>query len=484
MFLGLDIGTSSVKAVLVDDTQLIVEQASSASMSVSRPTALHSEQDPDGQWWPAVCEAVLKLSAKSRASVKAIGLSGQMHGAVCLDKTDTVIRPAILWNDGRSGLQCAQMMANIPDLTSIAGNLAMPGFTAPKLAWMRDNEPDHFASTRKVLLPKDYIRLLMCGNYASDMSDSAGTLWMDVEKRDWSDHILEHSGLSRNQMPDLFEGSETTGHLRADIAAQWGMNKVPVAAGGGDNAAGAVGAGTISPRDGFISLGTSGVVFTSDDSYRPNPAGAVHAFCHALPGLWHRMAVILSAASAVDFVSQSAGFETPGDLFAEIEANKPVAQGPIFLPYLSGERTPHNNPAASGALFGLKFGQTPLHLGASAIEGVSFALADGFDAIRTAGHAPHALSVIGGGSKSTYWPELLASIFDLPVHVRDGADVGPAFGAARLARLSITNERAVDVCTPPPISQTYAPNPDWQSQLAPRRETFQKLYAQTKDLMS
>jgi xylulokinase len=484
MYLGLDIGTSSVKAVLVDDNQIIVDQASSSQMDVHRPAPLHAEQNPDLQWWIAVNEAILTLSAKGRAAVKSIGLSGQMHGAVCLDKSDKVLRPAILWNDGRSASQCMQMMETIPHLTSITGNLAMPGFTAPKLAWMRDNEPDLFKRTAKVLLPKDYIRLKMCGVYASDMSDSAGTLWMDVAKRDWSDDVLSQCDLSRKNMPDLFEGSDIAGTLRAEIADQWGMEKVPVAAGGGDNAAGAVGAGTINPRDGFISLGTSGVVFSADDGYLPNPSAAVHAFCHALPGLWHRMAVILSAASAVDFVSKMTGFTEPSELFGLLDAQRPIGTGPIFLPYLSGERTPHNNPSATGAFFGLTFEHTSADLGAAAVEGVSFALADGFDAIKAAGDAPTELSIIGGGARSAYWAEILATVFDLPLHIRDGASVGPAFGAARLARLGLTGESAKSVCTPPAIEQTIAPNPEWQSQLAPRRETFKTLYTRTKDLMS
>jgi xylulokinase len=484
MYLGLDIGTSSVKAVLVDDDQVIIEQASSTQMDVHRPAPLHAEQDPDQQWWPAACEAIMSLSTKGRAAVKAIGLSGQMHGAVCLDTSDKPLRPAILWNDGRSAGQCASMMTNIPNLSDITGNLAMPGFTAPKLAWMKDNEPDLFKQTAKILLPKDYIRLKMCGVYASDMSDSAGTLWMDVAKRDWSDDVLGHCGFTRENMPSLFEGSDVTGMLLGEIASQWGMDKVPVVAGGGDNAAGAVGAGTINPKDGFVSLGTSGVVFSADDGYRPNPSQAVHAFCHALPYLWHRMAVTLSAASAVDFASKLSGYSQSSDLFEELESKRPIGTGPIFLPYLSGERTPHNNPAAKGAFFGLSFEHSGIDLGGAAVEGVSFALADGFDAIRAAGNAPTELSVIGGGSRSTYWAEVLASVFDLPIHIRDGASVGPAFGAARLARLGLTGETATDVCAPPPIQQTLSPNTEWQAQLAPRRDTFKTLYTRTKDLMS
>ncbi|MEP3890962.1 MAG: xylulokinase [Hellea sp.] len=480
MYLGLDIGTSGVKAVLVDDTQSIVDQAT-APLTVNRPQALWSEQNPQ-DWWDATTSAVKQLDAFKRSGVKAIGLSGQMHGATCLDESDKVIRPAILWNDGRSGAECLSMMAKMPSLTRITGNLAMPGFTAPKLEWMRTYEAENFAKVAKVLLPKDYVRLLMTGDCASDMSDSAGTLWMDVAKREWSDNVLALTGLSRNHMPKLFEGSEATGTLRKDIATDWGIPPVPVAAGGGDNAAGAVGSGTTSHGDGFISLGTSGVTFLADDSYRPNPEGAVHTFCHALPGLWHQMSVTLSAASAVDFVAKMTGFETPADLYTAAEdANQP-GNGAYFLPYLSGERTPHNNPNATGAFFGLTHEDNRTTLAQSALEGVAFALADGIDALRETGAEIKALSVIGGGARSHYWGKILAASFDVPLHYRGGAAVGPAFGAARLARLCVTGEDITEVCHPPAIEHTITPNADLREHYAARRQTFQKLYKSTKEL--
>ena len=329
MYLGLDIGTSSVKAVLVDDSQTVIDQAT-ATLSVSRPKPLWSEQDPQ-DWWRATNQAVLKLDRRCRSSVKAIGLSGQMHGATCLDFNDQVIRPAILWNDGRSFSNCQAMMAQMPRLKNITGNLAMPGFTAPKLHWMRENELENFRRVAKVLLPKDYVRFLMSGDYASDKSDSSGTLWLDVAKRDWSDEILELTGLSRSHMPNLFEGSDATGVLTSKVANDWGMSQVPIAAGGGDNAAGAVGVGVIKPGDGFLSLGTSGVIFLADNQYRPNTEGAVHTFCHALPNMWHQMSVILSAASAVDFVARITGFESETALYEQTaKAKKPSRWGAIF----------------------------------------------------------------------------------------------------------------------------------------------------------
>ena len=480
MYLGIDIGTSGVKAVIMDDAQSVVDQAS-APLSVSRPQPLWSEQDP-ASWWRATDEAVRKLDSRARRAVRAIGLSGQMHGATCLDKEDNIIRPAILWNDGRSGDVCAQMMTDMPSLMSITGNLAMPGFTAPKLQWMRENEPSNFKRVAKVLLPKDYVRFLMSGDYASDMSDSAGTLWMDVAKRDWSDEVLALTGLTRDHMPTLYEGSEATGQLSPKIADQWDMNQVPIAAGGGDNAAGAVGSGVVKPGEGFVSLGTSGVVFLADDHYRPNTDGAVHTFCHALPQLWHQMSVVLSAASAIDFVARVAGFETEAALYEQTADAATPGKGAIFLPYLSGERTPHNDPHARGAFFGLTHEDTPLTMAQTALEGVAFALADGVDVLRETGARIDNLSVIGGGSRSSWWGEIIASAMDTPLTYRTASAVGPAMGAARLARLCLGEDNITDICTPPPIDHVINPNAKMRDLYAGRRETFTKLYKATKHL--
>ena len=482
MYLGIDIGTSGVKAVIIDDAQSVIDQAS-APLSVSRPRALWSEQDP-ASWWRATDEAVRKLDSRARRAVQAIGLSGQMHGATCLDKHDDIIRPAILWNDGRSGDICSKMMTEMPSLMSITGNLAMPGFTAPKLQWMREHEAANFERVAKVLLPKDYVRFLISGDYASDMSDSAGTLWMDVAKRDWSDEVLALTGLTRDHMPTLYEGSEATGQLTPKIADGWGMNQVPIAAGGGDNAAGAVGSGVVKPGEGFVSLGTSGVVFLADNQYRPNTGGAVHTFCHALPELWHQMSVILSAASAVDFVARIAGFESEAALYEQTADAATPGKGAIFLPYLSGERTPHNDPHAKGAFFRLSHEDTPLTMAQSALEGVAFALADGVDALRETGASIDNLSVIGGGSRSNWWGEIIASAINAPLTYRTASAVGPAFGAARLARLCLGKDSILDICTPPPIDHIIEPNAEMRDLYSVRRETFTKLYNATKDLNS
>ncbi len=480
MFLGIDIGTSAVKCVAVDDTGVTVEQTS-APLSVSRPAPLHSEQNP-ADWWSATNKAVSNISSELRASTQAIGLSGQMHGATLLGDDGSALRPAILWNDGRSANECHELEDALPALGEITGNRAMPGFTAPKLLWLKKNEPDCFAKIAKILLPKDYVRLRMTGDYASDMSDSAGTLWLNTEKRQWADDVLSACGLSQDHMPTLYEGNEFTGELRSELAEAWGMNVVPVAAGGGDNAAGAVGTGTVRPGDAFLSLGTSGVTFLADGQYRPNPNGGVHTFCHALPDRWHQMSVMLSAASAVDWVAGVAGVDDPSALYEMAETSNTVCKSEIFLPYLSGERTPHNNPLAQGVFFGLTHTSDKATLGQAALEGVAFGLADGIDALHGSGAVIETLTVIGGGARSKYWGRLLASVFNQPLIYREGAEVGPAYGAARLARLALTNEAVEDVCVPPPIRDIIEPSEKLKDHYTARRPLFQKLYKQLAPL--
>jgi len=474
VYLGIDIGTSGVKAVIVDGAGTVMSDGH-AVLTVQRPKPLHSEQNPVA-WWDAAQAAVLALDPKHRAAVKSIGLSGQMHGATVLGEGDDILRPAILWNDGRSAAECAAIEMDVPTSRDITGNCAMPGFTAPKLRWIKDNEPELFSKIRKVLLPKDYVRLCMTGDYASDMSDSAGTLWLDVANRSWSEAMLAATGLSAAHMPRLFEGSEITGTLRPQIAAEWGMEAVPVVAGGGDNAAGAVGSGVVDQGEGFLSLGTSGVIFLADDRYRPHADGGIHTFCHALPNRWHQMAVMLSAASAVDWVAGLCGFDSPAALYAAAEDTGKLSRGEIFLPYLSGERTPHNNPGAQGVFFGLTHETGPVDMAQAALEGVAFGLADGVQALRDSGAQIDSLSVIGGGSRSAYWGRILASVFDVPLVYRDSGSVGPAYGAARLARLGLTGEAVADVCTPPPIHTVIDPDPVMQDHLSERLSLFRSLY--------
>jgi xylulokinase len=478
VYLGIDIGTSGVKAILMDGKGAVVDSAN-APLSVSRSHDLWSEQDP-ADWWAATNDAVRALDAAKRNAVKAIGLSGQMHGATLLGADQNVLRPAILWNDGRSSAQCAALEANVRDLGLITGNRAMPGFTAPKLQWVREQEPKIFAQVKTVLLPKDYVRLRMTGDLASDMSDSAGTLWMDVGKRDWSDVMLAATGLDRSHMPKLFEGSAFTGELRAEVATAWGMGLVPVAAGGGDNAAGAVGVGVVQPGEAFLSLGTSGVLFLANERYSPNPAGGVHSFCHALPDRWHQMSVILSAASCVDWAAKLCGVPSVGELFKLIETRGQACDSEIFLPYLSGERTPHNDPHAKGVLFGLTHESDAAAIGQAVLEGVAFAFRDGMDALTDSGATIDTITVIGGGARSAYWGRILASVLGRPLIYRDGGDVGPALGAARLAQLADTGGSIDDICPPPPILTVIEPDQRLHDGYAAKLPNFRSLYKNVK----
>jgi xylulokinase len=474
LYLGIDIGTSSVKAVLVDESGAVVDQAS-APLPISRPHPGWSEQNP-ADWWEATNTAVVSLSAKLRHGVKAVGLSGQMHGATLLDAKDKALRPAILWNDGRSEAECGELEAAEPKSRKITGNIAMPGFTAPKLVWVRKHEPEIFAQTKTVLLPKDYVRLRMTGEKATDLSDAAGTLWVDVAKRKWSGAMLAATGLDESHMPKLCEGPDVTGKLRAELAEAWGMARVPVVAGGGDNAAGAVGVGVIDPGDAFLSLGTSGVLFLAGSAFLPNPERAVHAFCHALPNRWHQMTVMLSAASCVDWAAQASGCADAGALLAKVEARGRLDGTEVFLPYLSGERTPHNDPHARGVLFGINHDTDAGAIGQAVLEGVAFGFADGLDALIEAGATVGQISVIGGGARSPWWGRVIAAALGRPLAYRDGSEVGPAYGAARLARLGVTGEAVEDVCAPPPVRAVIEPDDRDIERLAGKRVQFAHLY--------
>ena len=480
MYLGIDIGTSGVKAVLMQSDGGVLHQAT-APLTVSRPQSLWSEQQPD-DWWAAVQTAVLSLPQADRSRVQAIGLSGQMHGATLLDESDQPIRPAILWNDGRSQQQCQVLEDRVSGFHALAGNLAMPGFTAPKLVWMAENEPEMFTQVAKVLLPKDYIRLRMTGDYASDMSDAAGTLWLDIGARDWSTELLQACELTRDHMPSLYEGCEITGALRSGVAEVWGVPEgVPVAAGGGDNAAGAVGAGVVSPGDTFLSLGTSGVLFTANTDYRPNVENGVHTFCHALPELWHQMSVMLSAASCVDWAVRLTGAASAAALIAQAEqADQFGASSPTFLPYLSGERTPHNDPNATGLLFGMTHDSGPAEIAQAVLEGVAHGFTDGLDALTSSAEID-SITVIGGGARSAYWGRILAAALARPLIYRKNADVGPALGAARLAQMAANGERIASFPAPD-VEHVIEPDPEDMDIMSRKLERYRQLYRRTKDL--
>ena len=361
----------------------------------------------------------------------------------------------------------------------------MPGFTAPKLLWVQRHEPEIFRQVDKVLLPKDYLRLRMTGDFASDMSDAAGTMWMDVAKRDWSDEMLAACHLSRDNMPALYEGCDITGHLLPAVASAWNMPAVPVVAGGGDNAAGAVGVGMADAGQAMLSLGTSGVYFAVSEGFLGKPESAVHSFCHALPGRWHLMSVMLSAASCLDWAARLTGLTTVPALISAAESADNQADPIWFLPYLSGERTPHNNPQAKGVFFGLTHQHGPAELARAVLEGVGYALADGMDVVHACGVTPKSITLIGGGARSSWWRQMLAAISGLQLDYRTGGDVGPALGAARLAQIAVNPDKPLSDLLPQlQLEQTHCPDAQQHAVYQQRRETFRRLYQQLLPLMS
>ncbi|MGU3575286.1 xylulokinase [Brucellaceae bacterium C25G] len=484
MFLGLDLGTSGLKALLIDDNQRVIASAT-AELSVSRLHAGWSEQNPQ-DWCDATIQAlaVLKHShASALSKVQGIGLSGQMHGAVLLGEANEVLRPAILWNDTRSHLQASKLDAD-PQFRAISGNIVFPGFTAPKLVWVKENEPEIFAKTHKVLLPKDYLRLWLTGEYISDMSDASGTAWLNVARRQWSNELLAATDMRIEQMPLLVEGTEQAGRLLPEIAGLLGLSAgTIVAGGGGDNAVSACGVGTVTANRSFISLGTSGVLFAANDQYRPNPQSAVHSFCHALPETWHQMGVILSAADCLNWFAHIN--DTKAEALTQELGNHLHAPGSIhFLPYLSGERTPHNDALIRGCFIGLAHGNQRVDLTQAILEGVSFAVRDNFEALRAAGTEIKTLIAIGGGSRSPYWLSSISTILDVPVEVPQDGDYGAAFGAARLGMIAAQNLNPISVCTPPAIDRVIEPVRHLKSAYEDAYHRYCSIYPALKQIAS
>ena len=454
MYIGLDLGTSALKGVVIDGAQRVVAEAT-APLQVSRPAPGWSEQSPAD--WIAAAETVLDaLAARApMGEVAAIGLSGQMHGATLIDATGEVLRPCILWNDTRAHEEAAELDGD-PMFRRLTGNIVFPGFTAPKLVWVARHEPALFDRVATVLLPKDYLRLWLTGEAVAEMSDAAGTAWLDTGARDWSDDLLAATGLSRQQMPALVEGSAPSGALRDGLAERWGIGRsVIVAGGGGDNAATGVGMGVVRAGEAFVSLGTSGVLFAATDGYRPDPATAVHTFCHALPGTWHQMGVILAATDALNWFATLAGTDAAA-LTADLGKLKAPGRA-TFLPYLGGERTPLNDAAIRGAFTGLEHATDRAASTRAVLEGVTFALRDCRDALATTGTRLDSLIAAGGGARSDYWLAAIATALDVPVKLPVAGDFGAAFGAARLALMAETGAGA-EAARPPEIARTIAPD--------------------------
>ncbi|QBK31196.1 xylulokinase [Roseitalea porphyridii] len=478
MYLGLDLGTSGLKGIVIDAGQKVVAEAQ-APLTVSRAHPGWSEQNPAD--WLAAAETVFDaLSAQTTpGDVRAVGLSGQMHGATLLDARDEVLRPCMLWNDTRAHEQAAAMDDDA-DYRAITGNIVFPGFTAPKVAWVRDNEPEVFERISRVLLPKDYLRLWLTGGYHSDKSDAAGTSWLDTGKRVWSDRLLARTGLSRVNMPALVDGPDVTGKLRAGIVDRWGFSDdCVVAGGGGDNAASAIGVGVTGAGEAFVSLGTSGVLFAACDAYAPAPETAVHTFCHALPRTWHQMGVILSATDALNWYAGLVGADA-ADLTGELDDLQAPGRT-LFTPYLGGERTPHNDAAVRGALVGLEHASGRQAVTRAVLEGVVHAVRDCRDALAATGTQFERLLAVGGGAKSDYWLKALATSLGVAIDVPVAGDFGGAFGAARLAMMA-AGDLDADGLSQPPIARSFEPDAALADAFTEAHTRFRTAYQQTRTL--
>ena len=485
LLVGLDIGTGGARAVAVAESGEVVAEASS-EYPLHTPRPGWTEQNP-ADWWEGAKEVLGKVAAQAGEEVAGIGLTGQMHGSVFLDSSDEVIRPALLWNDQRTQAQCDGITQTVGGerLISIAGNPALTGFQAPKILWLRDEEPDNFERTSRVLLPKDYVRLRLTGEYATDASDASGTLLLDVRARDWSGEILDALEIPHEWMPDVYEGPESTGTLREGVAEELGLpSGIPVAAGGGDNAAAAVGTGIV--RAGLVnsSVGTSGVLFAHSGEFNPDPSGRLHAFCHAVPGAYHLMGVTLSAGGSLSWWRETLG----GDYDELVEAASgvsPGSEGLIFLPYLSGERTPHLDPKARGAFFGLTARHGVEHMTRAVMEGVVFSLRDSLEIMRGLGVPVEDVRATGGGARSALWRQLQADIYDTPIR-RTIADEGPAYGAALLAGVASGTYADVDEASSVVgmRGETTEPDTEVSKIYEEYYEVYRSLYPATSSAMS
>jgi xylulokinase len=477
LFLGIDIGTSGVKAVLIDEKDRTLAEAN-APLEVLRPQPLWSEQDPEA-WWAATVRVLDEIAAEHRAlmpGVRAIGLSGQMLGVTLLDSADQPLRPALLWNDGRASAEGDALEQALPGFANLVGCRAMPGFPAPKLLWLSRHEPKTLAQARRVLLTKDYVRLKLSGEAVTDLADGSATLLMDTRAGAWSDKIAGACGIATDVLPRIVESGAVSATLRAEHSARWSLPRdLPIAGGAGDNMCGAVGAGVVRRGQAFISLGTSGVYFVANDRFVPALSGGMHTHRHAVAGLFAQHGVVLSAASALTWLAGLLGKTRIDQFVAEIEAaNLDPNHVPVFTPYLGGERTPHSDPHATGTFSNLRFETTPAHLGRAVLDGVALALADCHEAL-VADQAPiEDIALIGGGSRSRLWAEIIATVIGKELRIPAAAALGPALGAARLARaatgapLIVANDGSEI-----PVS----PRTEWHEAYHHKREIFRKQYA-------
>ena len=456
MYLGIDVGTSAVKAVILGESGTILGE-SEARHPISHPQNLWSEQSPQS-WKDSVTQACNELQSKHSLiwkKIKAIGLSGQMHGAVCLDSKDNVIRPAILWNDGRSFEESKLLKDKLPEIDQIAGVSPMPGFTAPKIMWLEKNEPTNHRKIASILLPKDYIRLIISGDKSTDCADAAGTLWFDQEKRQWSEKLCSVSRTKIEWLPEIHEGTEFSGSLSKSGAKLLGLKKgIRIAAGGGDASAGACGVGATSIDFSFLSLGTSGQFFSVKSSYLPPKGGMVHSFAHCLPNLWFHMACMLNGARPLSWWAEVS--QKPIQMLIDESKKAKKKNVPIFLPYLTGERTPHNDAHVRGTFYGIENATGRAEMTRSILDAVTFSFADAKDALSSSGTNVESTAVIGGGSKSDFLMQLMSNQLGINLVRYEGSELGPAAGAARLSMLAEGIDQNI-VMQEPKINKVFSP---------------------------
>lgn len=438
MFIGIDLGTSSIKMILIDHEQQILATANSSLKTQSAQDG-YSEQDPH-EWTLAAEKCffeIQKKKPKEFSNTISIGISGHMHGATLIDNKGSVIRPCILWNDTRSHKECLEFEKQKFNVREITGNITMPGFTAPKINWIKNNEPENFKKIDKVLLPKDYLRFYLTGEFFSEMSDASGTLWLDIKNRKWSEKLLSASFLNEKNMPILVEGNQEAGEIKISLKNKFKFNNnVIIVGGAGDNAASAVGLGIEKEKQSFISLGTSGVFFTPTNSFLSNTNDAVHSFCHCLPNKWHLMSVMLSGSNCLDWICSITDNSIEKGLINAESFGKNlnnISHAPYFLPYMSGERTPHNDPHVRGSFHQLKTTTDQAALQYSVLEGVSFGLLDGINAIGAVNSNIDDIFMVGGGSRSSFWLNLLSTIINKKLSLCNQSEYGAALGVARLA---------------------------------------------------
>ena len=489
MFIGIDLGTSSIKMILIDQNQKILATANS-SLTVQSPKDGFSEQNPQ-EWIDSTmeCFEALKLKKPNEFSqTVSLGISGHMHGATLIDKDGNVIRPCILWNDTRSYLECEEFEKQNFDVRSISGNITMPGFTAPKINWIKKNEIDNFKKIFKVLLPKDYLRFILTGEFFSEMSDASGTLWLDVKKRKWSNQLLSCSYLEEKHMPTLVEGNEETGILKRDFKDRFNfINDIKVVGGAGDNAAAATGMGIINENQSFISLGTSGVFFTPTKNSLSNIGDAVHSFCHCLPNKWHLMSVMLSASNCLDWicaVTNTSIADTLNNVENFYSDKNLVNNSSYFLPYLSGERTPHNNPYIRGSFHSIKTTTNSTVLQYAVIEGVSFGILDGVNSILKVNKNFENIFMVGGGSKSLFWIKLLSTILKRKLSVCDQSEYGAALGVSRLAMYVDKDVPNKNIIKDIVVSRKFEPQEEKIDLLLKRYKVWKDIYQSNKKIAS